>query len=140
MKVQVIWIPKYRKRCLTGGIAQRTRDILRQICMEHEVYIISGKVALDHVHMFVSYRAQLAISKLVQYLKGSSSRILLQEYPNLREQFWGWHLWSRGYMTISSGNITDEIIQKYIEDQEGDPVEIGQFEIDSTLIPPQLRA
>ena len=43
-------------------------------------------------------------------------------------------------MTISSGNITDEIIQKYIEDQEGDPVEIGQFEIDSTLIPPQLRA
>ena len=84
--------------------------------MEHEVYIISGKVAPDHVHMFVSYRAQLAISKLVQYLKGSSSRILLQEYPNLREQFWGWHLWSRGYMTISSGNITDEIIQKYIED------------------------
>ena len=43
-------------------------------------------------------------------------------------------------MTISSGNITDEIIQKYIEDQEGDPVEIGQFEIDSTLIPPQLKA
>lgn len=89
LKVQVIWIPKYRKRCLTGGVAQRTRDILRQICMEHEVYIISGKVAPDHVHMFVSYRAQLAISKLVQYLKGSSSRILLQEYPNLREQFWG---------------------------------------------------
>ena len=43
-------------------------------------------------------------------------------------------------MTISSGNITDEIIQKYIEDQEGEPVEIGQFEIDSTLIPPQLKA
>ena len=43
-------------------------------------------------------------------------------------------------MTISSGNITDEIIQKYIEDQEGETVEIGQFEIDSTLIPPQLRA
>ena len=101
--------------------------------MEHEVYIISGKVAPDHVHMFVSYRPQLPISKLVQYLKGSSSRILLQEYPSLRKQFWGRHLWSRGYMAVSSGNITDEIIQKYIEDQEGEPVEIGQFQIDSTL-------
>jgi putative transposase len=101
--------------------------------MEHEVYIISGKVAPDHVHMFVSYRPQLAISKLVQYLKGSSSRILLQEYQSLRKQFWGRHLWSRGYMAVSSGNITDEVIQKYIEDQEGEPVEIGQFQIDSTL-------
>ena len=79
------------------------------------------------------YRPQLAISKLVQYLKGNSSRILLQEYPSLRKQFWGRHLWSRGYIAVSSGNITDEVIQKYIEDQEGEPVEIGQFQIDSTL-------
>ena len=124
LKVHLIWIPKYRKRCLTGEIAQRNRDILRQICMEHEVYIISGTVAPDHVHMFVSYRLQLAISKLVQYLKGSSCSILLQEYQSLRKQFWGRHLWSRGYMAVSSGNITDEIIQKYIQDQEGEPVEI----------------
>lgn len=101
--------------------------------MKHEVYIISGKVEPDHVHMFVSYRLQLAISKLVQYLKESSSRILLQEYKSLRKQFWGRPLWSRGYMAVSSGNITDEVIQKYIEDQEGEPVEIDQFEIDSTL-------
>ena len=115
LKVHLIWIPKYRKRCLTGGIAERTRDILRQICMEHEVQIVSGKVAVDHVHMFVSYRPQLALSKLVQYLKGGSSRILLQEYASLRKQFWGRHLWARGYMAISSGNITDEIIQRYID-------------------------
>ena len=101
--------------------------------MENEVHIISGKVASDHVHMFVSYRPQLALSKLVQYLKRSSSRILLQEYASLRKQFWGRHLWARGYMAISSGNITDELIQKYIEEQEGEPVEMGQFEIDSSL-------
>jgi len=101
--------------------------------MEHEAYIISGKVASDHIHMFVSYRPQLAISKLVQYLKGGSSRILLQEYSSLKKQFWGRHLWARGYMAISSGNITDELIQKYIEEQEGEPVEAGQFQIDSTV-------
>ena len=101
--------------------------------MEHEVQIVSGKVAADHVHMFVSYRPQLALSKLVQYLKGGSSRILLQEYAILRKQFWGRHLWARGYMAISSGNITDELIQRYIEEQEGEPMELGQFQIDSAL-------
>ncbi len=128
LKVHLIWIPKYRKRCLTGEIAERTRDTLRQICIEHEVQIVSGKVAADHVHMFLSYRPQLALSKLVQYLKGGSSRILLQEYASLRKQFWG-----RGYMAISSGNITDELIQRYIEEQEGELMELDQFQIDSTL-------
>jgi len=133
LKVHLIWIPKYRKRVLTGQVAERTRDILRQICMEHEVHIVSGKVAADHVHMFVSYRPQMAVSKMVQYLKGTSSRILLQEFAQLRKQFWGRHLWARGYMAISSGNITDEMIQRYIEEQEGEAVDDGRFQIDSSL-------
>ena len=81
--------------------------------------------------MFVSYRAQLAISKLVQQLKGTSSRVLLQEFVHLRTLYWGRHFWARGYMAISSGNITDEMIQRYIDEQEGEPVDIGQFQIDS---------
>ena len=100
--------------------------------MEHEIQVISGKVAVDHVHMFISYRPQMAISKLVQYLKGVSSRILLQEFLHLKKQFWGRHLWARGYLAVSSGNITDEAIQKYIDEQEGEPVNC-QFQIDSTL-------
>jgi len=133
LKVHLIWIPKYRKRVLTGQVAERARDILRQICMEHEIHIVSGKVAADHVHLFVSYRPQIAVSKMVQYLKGTSSRILLQEFAQLRKQFWGRHLWARGYMAISSGNITDEMIQKYIEEQEGETVDDGRFQIDSSL-------
>ena len=133
LKVHLIWIPKYRKRVLTGQVAERTRDILRQVCMEHEIHIVSGKVAADHVHMFVSYRPQMAVAKMVQYLKGTSSRILLQEFVQLRKQFWGRHLWARGYMAISSGNITDEMIQKYIEEQEGEVIDDGRFQIDSSL-------
>ena len=60
--------------------------------MEHEVHIISGKIASDPVPMFVSYRPQLALNKLVQYLKGGSSRVMLQAFPRLRKQFWGRHL------------------------------------------------
>ena len=133
LKVHLIWVPKYRKRVLTGSVAERVRDVLRQISMEHEVHIISGKVSSDHVHMVLSYRPQLSLSKLVQYLKGGSSRIMLQEFPRLRKQFWGRHLWARGYMAISSGNITDDMVQKYIDEQEGEPIDDNQFQIDPTL-------
>ena len=133
LKVHLIWIPKYRKKVLTGQIAIRTRDLLRQIAMEHELEIISGKVAKDHIHMFISYRATQNISKIMQWLKGISSRILLQEFPHLRKQFWGRHLWARGYLAVSSGNITDEMIQQYIEEQEGEPiVDDSRFPIDDS--------
>ena len=133
LKVHLILIPKYRKRVLLGKVAERARDLLKQICLDHEVYVISGKIAVDHVHMFVSYRPQLAISKMVQYLKGTSSRVLLQEFVHLGKLYRGRHFWARGYMAISSGSITDEVIQKYIDEQEGEPMDHSQFQIDSTL-------
>jgi len=129
LKVHLVWIPKYRKRVLLGKVAERTRDLLRQVCMEHEVDIISGKVSSDHVHIFVSYRPQTSISKLVQYLKGASSRILLQEFAHLRKQFWGRHLWARGYLAVSSGNITDEMIREYIDEQEGENIQTDDFKL-----------
>ena len=131
LKAHVIWIPKYRKRVLTGEVAIRTRDILRQIALEHELEIISGKVSKDHIHMFISYRPTQNISKIMQWLKGISSRILLSEFAHLRKQFWGRHLWARGYLAVSSGNITDDAVQKYIEAQEGEPVvDNSRFQID----------
>jgi len=131
LKVHLIWIPKYRKKVILGPVAVRARDILRQIALEHELDIITGKVASDHVHMFISYRPNQDISKIVQWLKGISSRILLSEFPHLKKQFWGRHLWARGYLAVSSGNITDEMIQQYIQEQEGEPVtDDSRFEID----------
>jgi putative transposase len=131
LKVHVVWIAKYRKRVLTGQVAIRTRDILRQIAMEHEVDIITGKVSSDHVHMFLSYRPAQDISKIMQWLKGINSRILLSEFPHLKKQFWGRHLWGRGYFAVCSGNITDELIQQYIQEQEGESIaDDSRFEID----------
>ena len=66
LKVHLIWIPKYRKRVLTGQVAVRTRDVLRQIALEHELDIITGKVTSDHVHMFIVYRPTQNISQIVQ--------------------------------------------------------------------------
>ena len=133
LKVHLIWIPKYRKRVLTGQGAIRARDLLRQIALEHELDVISGKIASDHVHMFIGHRPTQNISKIMQWLKGIRSRILLSEFAHLRKQFWGRHLWARGYLAVSSGNVTDEMIQQYIEDQEGEPiVDDSRFQIDSS--------
>ena len=60
----------------------------------------------------------LSASKLVQYIKGNTSRKLQMEYKELNKQFWGQHLWARGYFVASSGNVTDEIIKEYIKNQD----------------------
>ena len=103
LKVHLVWVPKYRKRVLIGEVAVRTRDILRQIAMEHELEVISGKVAADHVHMFIGYRPTQKVSEIAQWLKGISSRVLLQEFQHLRRKFWGRHFWVR----VSGGIVRE---------------------------------
>lgn len=141
LKVHLVWIPKYRKRVLTGEVAIRVRDLIRQIAMEHEISILTGKVASDHIHVLVAYRPHVDVSMMVQWLKGISSRVLLQEYPHLKKQFWGRHFWARGYLAVSTGNLTDEMVQKYIAEQEGEPVhDDSRFVIDSSpKLPPSRR-
>jgi putative transposase len=56
LKVHLIWVPKYRKAVLTGQVALRVRDLIRQVAKEHEITILSGKVARDHIHLLVAYR------------------------------------------------------------------------------------
>ena len=132
LKVHVVWIPKYRKAVLTGDVALRVRELIRRIAAEHELEIISGKVARDHVHVFLSYRPTQKVSQIMQWLKGTSSRVLLQEFPRLRKEFWGRHFWARGYLAVSSGNLTDEMIQEYIDQQEGEQIaDDSRFPIDS---------
>src|SRR6202022_3941906 len=130
--VPLIGVPKYRKPVLTGDVAIRVRDLLRQITMEHELEIVSGKVARAHVQRFVSYRPNQQVSQIMQWLKGISSRVLLQEFPQLRKKFWGRQFWARGYLAVSSGTITDEMIREYIEEQEGEQIaDDSRFPIDN---------
>ena len=99
-------------------LAERVRDLLRQICKENNVEIIKGHVSKDHIHLFVSVPPHLAISKLVQNLKGKSTYKIMQENKQVSRMFWGRHLWCRGYFVATSGNITDEVIMEYIKNQD----------------------
>ena len=118
----LVWIPKYRKQVLTVEVATRVPDLIWQIAAEHELEIISGKVARDLVHVFVSDRPTQKVSQIMRWLKGTSSRMLLPEYSHLRKRFWGRHLWARGYLAVSSGTITNEMIKQYIDKQEGEQI------------------
>jgi len=118
--LHLVWTTKYRRAALTGEVATRVRDLIREICGQHEVTILKGHVAKDHLHLFVSIPPQVTISRLIQWLKGKSSYKLMGEFPHLQKQFWGRHLWARGYFCCSSGNVTDEVIAEYISNQSHD--------------------
>ena len=100
---------------LKGDIGLRARDIIRQTCDELGVDIVKGVLARDHVHMFLAVPPKRAISYVMQRIKGRSSRKLQQEFPDLKRRYWGQHFWARGYFSTTSGNITDDVILKYLE-------------------------
>jgi len=132
LKYHIVWITKYRKPILQGEIAKRARDLVREICKAKDVEIIKGHISKEHVHVFVSVPPHISVSQLVQSLKGKSSRKLLLEYKGLSRAFWGRHLWARGYFVATSGNVTDEVIMKYIEQQGNEPID-GDFKVDGEL-------
>jgi putative transposase len=109
---------KISEKVLEGAVAYRVRDMIREICQNEGVDIIQGHVSTDHVHLFVSIPPHVTISRLVQKLKGRTSFKLLNEYPHLRKTYWGRHFWARGYFCCSSGNVTDDIIKQYIDNQD----------------------
>ena len=93
IKYHLVWITKYRYKILRGEVAERARDLIRQICHAREVVIVRGSVSPDHIHMLIWAPAHMAPSKLVQYIKGRSSCRLQEEFPSLRKRYWGQHLW-----------------------------------------------
>ena len=117
-KYHLVWITKYRYPVLLGDVGERARELLREIARSLEMTIYAGAINRDHVHMLISIPPHLSVSKAVQYLKGKSSNRLLSDFPALRKRYWGQHLWGRGYWVASSGNVTDEVWKKYIEDQK----------------------
>ena len=115
LTVHIVWSTKYRYAVLQGDIKIRCRSLLIQICEAEDVVILKGVVSKDHVHMHVGYRPSQSISELVRRLKGRSSRKIQQEFPELKKRYWGRHFWAIGFGCWSTGNITDEMVNEYLE-------------------------
>lgn len=114
-RYHIVWITKYRYRVLQGNLRLRIRELIAQVADEMGVKIINGVLSSDHIHVFVSIPPQIAVSEFVKRAKGSSSRKIQLEFPELRKKYWGRHFWGRGYFSSTSGNVTDEIINEYLD-------------------------
>ena len=101
-RFHIVWITKYRYKVLRGALRERVRAIIRQVCEELGVTIVSG--------MF----------------KGRSSRKIQQEFPDIRKRYWGCRFWARGYFCTTSGNVTDDIILRYIESHADKPTGVSR--------------
>lgn len=122
IEYHIVWTTKYRYRVLQGAIAERLRYLIRQSCNSMNVTIISGSISKEHIHILVSCPPNIPASKLVQQLKGKTSRTLQMEFKELKSRYCGQHLWASGYFCRSVGTITNKVIKDYIENQEDESI------------------
>ena len=110
-----VWVTKYRYKVLSGEVALRVKELVRQSCEALEINIISGVVSKDHVHVFVSAPPSMAPSEIMRRIKGRTSTKLFEEFPHIKKRYWGRHFWARGYFCATSGQVTDEMIKSYLD-------------------------
>ncbi len=124
-----VWVTKYRYKVLTGDVAVRVRELVRQICEIFEIRIITGVVSKDHVHLLVSapltgmayfllgsiLGLSISASEIMRRIKGKTSIRLFEEFPSLKKRYWGQHFWARGYFCATAGQVTEEMIKTYLE-------------------------
>ena len=118
LHVHVVWLTKYRKRILVEKVAQRLKILLMQGCSAKNITIIKERVQSNHVHLLLAIPATLSMAQVMQYLKGRSSKKLQEEFPHLRREYWGQHMWATGYFCRSVGTVTQGIIKEYIANQK----------------------
>ena len=113
-RFHIVWITKYRYRVLQGAMRIRIREIIAQAAEELGIRIINGVLSADHVHIMAEIPPHVSVSQFVKAAKGRSSRKIQQEFPKIRKTYWGCHFWGRGFFSSTSGNVTDDIINNYI--------------------------
>ena len=112
----IVFIPKYRKKVLYGQVRNDVREIIKILCKYKGIEIVSGAVCLDHVHLCVSIPPKMKVSDFMGYLKGKSTLMIYDRHPELGNK-WDKAFWARGYYVATIGNVTEEAIKKYIEEQ-----------------------
>ena len=111
----LIWATKYRRKVLLGSVEVRLEEVLKTIASQSGFQLLAVRVHHgDHVHLFVSAPPKLCIPEMVRVLKCNSARLLFEEFPQIRLEFWGGHLWSEGYAVCTAGVVASARIEEYI--------------------------
>ena len=93
----------------------RVRELVRQDCEAFEIKILSGVVSKDQVHIVVSAPPNIAPSEIMRRIKERSARKIFEEFPKLKKHYWGKYFWARGCFCVTAGQMTEEMINNYLE-------------------------
>ena len=115
----LIWVTKYKKPVFTTPVLiDEMKTILKDLSAVNEILIEEMEVMPDHSHLLISFKPKHAPSSIVKYLKGHSAKIFFQNHPEIRDSsFRGGHLWSHSYYMSTLGNMSQEVVEKYIRNQ-----------------------
>ena len=119
LHVHLVFVTKYRRNVFDKKHLERLKEIFESVCQDFGAELVEFDGEPDHVHLLINYPPKVAISVLVNSLKGVSSRLLRKEFPELRKHYWKGALWSPSYFAGSCGGAPLEIIRQYIESQGG---------------------
>jgi putative transposase len=117
LHVHLVFVTKYRRGVLTEAAHETLRTICAKVCQDFEAYLVDAHGEDDHVHLLVEYPPKVALSTLVNSLKGVSSRRLRQQHPEIAQRYYRGVLWSPSYFAASCGGAPLSLIQQYITDQ-----------------------
>ena len=119
MHVHLVFVTKYRRNVFTKEVLDDLKIFFEKVCLDFESELVEMDGEDDHVHLLVNYPPKVAVSALVNSLKGVSSRMIRKKnYPSIKKKLWGGALWSPSYFAGSCGGAPIEIIRQYIEQQQ----------------------
>lgn len=118
MHVHLVFVTKYRGKVFDGDAIACLNSIFASICQDFEATLVEMDGEADHVHLLVEYPAKVAVSNLINSLKGVSSRLLKKDRPDIEKRYWKGALWSPSYFASSCGGAPIEIVRQYIENQK----------------------
>lgn len=108
---------KYRRKVLDGDVADRLKEINLSVAAEVGVTIMEQETDGDHIHILFTSRPSVQLSKFINSLKSVSAPLLFREFPELKNQFWGGSFWSPSYFLASTGQVTLDVLKRYVENQ-----------------------
>ena len=118
----IVWIPKYRRKVLRKKIAKRIEELLRECALINRWEIHELNIQVDHVHMLVQLKPNINVSKAVQLFKGGSSKVIREEFPDLKEFLWGDGFWADGYFSETVGKVNMSVIREHIKSIRDSPM------------------
>lgn len=118
LHVHLVFVTKYRRKVFNATILDEMKSIFRKVCLDFEASLEEFDGEKDHVHLLVMYPPKISVSKLVNSLKGVSSRLLRKNFPSMEKSYWKGILWSPSYFAASCGGAPISIIRQYIEQQQ----------------------